>query len=633
MGGIHAKRDVMNITPGVCPMFGHKAYHGVVTGKTEVGDCGSVCVVKVGNADVIFGLHTGGAPDGRVIIHHLSQQHIDSMLPSFVPQVVEGTLPISAKGYIRKLVDVHAKSNVRFIPRGTFEVIGSFSGYRPDHKSKVKKTFIRDKMVSLGYKDEYGAPDFSYMPWYHALSQMSENCYTVSTEILNNCRKGYVKDIIDGLGVDYLKENLQHYSLETALNGAEGVTFVDKMNFSTSAGNPFKKSKRFFLEFDDNNHVSKVDPLITERIEAIEASYAQGKRFHPQFCGHLKDEALPRKKIEAKKTRVFTAAEFAWSIVVRKNLLSFIRVLQNNPFLFESMPGVVAQSIEWTKLYEYIVKHGLAKIIAGDYGKFDKRMIALFILEAFEIIIDLYRAAGASEEYLMRIRCIAHDTAYANIDFNGTYIQIQGNPSGHPLTVIINCLVNCLYMRYAFCIICKKDASEFKKYVNLATYGDDNIMGVSDECPEFNHTNIAAAMATIGVEYTMAEKEAMSVPYIHINDASFLKRKFVHDADVGAILAPLDRSSFDKMLTNYVCNGTLAPEAHSICVIETAIREFFFYGRDVFEAKKKIFLNVVEESDLRDWVRPSTFPTFDSIAYDFWMRFGDAEKAEKFKLV
>ena len=114
------------------------------------------------------------------------------------------------------------------------------------------------------------------------------------------------------------------------------------------------------------------------------------------------------------------------------------------------MPGIVAQSVEWSGLYEYLTEFGADRIIAGDYGKFDKKMAAPFILGAFDILIGMSEAAGWSEEDIKILRGIAFDTAFPTIDFNGDLIEIQGNPSGHPLTVIINCLVNCLYMRYAY---------------------------------------------------------------------------------------------------------------------------------------------------------------------------------------
>jgi hypothetical protein len=284
------------------------------------------------------------------------------------------------------------------------------------------------------------------------------------------------------------------------------------------------------------------------------------------------------------------------------------------------MPGIVAQSNEWSDLYHYLTQFGDNKIIAGDYGKFDKKMVAPFILSAFEILIRMSQKAGWSENDLTVLRCIAYDTAFPTIDFNGDLIEIQGNPSGHPLTVIINCLVNSLYMRYAFYLTTKKNPKEFKKYVKLATYGDDNIMGVSDDCPMFNHTRIATALNAIGVEYTMAEKEAESVPYIHINDASFLKRRFVFNQEMGAYMAVLDIKSIDKMLTSYLDTGVLAKEAHSICVIETALREYFFHGREVFESKRSYFQELIKRCNLQLWVRNSTFPTYDELGFEFWKR-------------
>jgi len=208
---------------------------------------------------------------------------------------------------------------------------------------------------------------------------------------------------------------------------------------------------------------------------------------------------------------------------------------------------------------------------------------------------------------------IAFDIAYPTMDIDGLLMMIQQNPSGHPLTVIINCLVNSLYMRYVYVQITGKCPTTFQQYVSLATYGDDNIMGVSDEIPEFNHTAIAEALGKFGVKYTMAEKDAESVPYIHIKDASFLKRKFVFDEESQTVLAPLDHSSLDKMLTSYSDNGVLAPIAHSIAVIETALREYWFYGRSVFENRRSYFQKLVSHLDIEDWVRASTFPTWDEL--------------------
>ncbi|ASV51919.1 hypothetical protein 1 [Tioga picorna-like virus 1] len=627
--GVRAVNVLKDIHVGKCPVFGIPGFQAKSAEQTISGDCGSIALADIGAAQVLIGSHTCANSSRSVFAQAITQKMVHAAVSSYKPQVDVGPAPISAGTYKRKLVPLHHKSAIRFIPKGTATVMGSFDGYRPKHKSKVSKTFIRDYVTKDGeYEDVCGAPDMTWKPWNLALTDMTKPDYSFKNSILDECEEAFLQDILNGLG-DKINQ-LQVYTQDVALNGAEGVTFVDRLNISTSAGNPFKKSKKHFITLDENNKITGLNPVIQERINDIEETYASGKRYNPQFCAHLKDEPTPMKKVLLGKTRVFTGGEFAWSVVCRKFLLSHIRIIQNNPFVFEAMPGVVAQSVEWWKLYRYITKHGLERMICGDYGKFDKKMCAAFILAAFNILIGMAKEAGWNEEQLTTLRCIGFDTAFAHIDFNGDYISVQGNPSGHPLTVIINCLVNSLYMRYAYRMITTRPLSDFQKLVALATYGDDNAMGVSAEIPEFNHTSISQELGKIGVVYTMAEKEAESVPYIHVSEASFLKRKFVFDHDIGAIVAPLEHASIHKMLTSCLKSGSLSHEAHSICVIETAMREYFFYGKERFLERRAYFQKLIDNLDLSDWVRDSTFPTYSQLVRDFWMRFGDTENAEKY---
>jgi hypothetical protein len=615
--------ELNHIRIGNCPVFGVPGYFAKAIKDTSKGDCGSICIGNIGNSQVLLGSHTAGNSSRDVFFQHISQSMIESITSQFEVQVDMGVIPISAPGYERTLVPIHTKSTLRWIPKGTATILGSFAGYRPKHKSKVTKTYI-NSFVKDEYEDKCGAPDMTWKPWHIALSDMVTPIHSFENSKLKLCEDAFYNDIVSLLG-DKIKM-LEVYTQDVALNGVAGVTFVDRLNISTSAGNPFKKSKKNFIHLDENNHITKLDDVIQERINMIEECYSKGMRFHAQFCGHLKDEPTPTKKIISGKTRVFTGGEFAWSVVVRRYLLSHIRLIQNNPFIFEAMPGIVAQSSEWNRLYEYLIQHGEDRIIAGDYGKFDKRMAAPFILSAFNILIRLAKEAGWNDNDLLILKCISFDTAFPNIDFNGDLIEIQGNPSGHPLTVIINCLVNSLYMRYAYSIISGKELDTFKRNVNLATYGDDNIMCVSQDCPNFTHTRISVAMKLIGVEYTMADKEAESIPYINIKDSSFLKRSFRYDSDIGTIVAPLEESSIHKMLTSYLDNGVLAPEAHSICVIETALREYFFYGKEKFLDRREYFIKLIERANLQDWVRDSTLPTYESLKQDFYTRSLDIEE-------
>lgn len=616
--------QISNIHSGTCPVFSVPGYHGHVNVDTQNGDCGSICLADIDGSQVLLGSHTCGKT-GKVFFQHISQRMLNALQDTYTPQVESGTISISAPGYERKLGPIHQKASVRFLEKGTVGVIGSFTGYRAKHKSKVTRTFIHPYVKKLGYNDEYGPPAMDWRPWHIAIKDMSTPSHTYNSEVLRKCEDAFFNDIVAQLG-DKIKQ-LEVYNLDVALNGADGVTYVDQINKSTSAGNPFKKSKKNFMTVDDSGKITGIDDVIMKRIEEIEKCYSEGKRFHPQFCAHLKDEPVSAAKMKSGKTRVFMGGEFAWMLVVRKYFLSHIRLIQNNPFIFEAMPGIVAQSKEWQELHDYLTKFGKKRLIGGDYRFFDKRMCAIFVLAAFSILIRLGELAGWPEEDLIMLRCISYDVAYHEVDFNGDFLEFQGNPSGHPLTVIINCIVNSLYMRYAYYYVSKKPVSTFRENVNLSTYGDDNLMNVSPNCPDFTHTRIAVALRLIGVEYTMADKEAESVPYISIEEATFLKRSFRYDEHIGAVVGPLESSSFDKMLTTCVRSASLCPEAHSICVIETAQREYFFYGKDVFDEKQAMFRRIVSEAGLEQWVRDSTFPAYCDLLREFWLRFGDEQSA------
>jgi hypothetical protein len=274
-----------------------------------------------------------------------------------------------------------------------------------------------------------------------------------------------------------------------------------------------------------------------------------------------------------------------------------------------------------------LTKFGVDNMVAGDYGKYDKRMLSDFILSAFDIIIKMYERAGYPDDELQILRGIASDTAFPLINVNGDLVEFYGtNPSGHPLTVIINSLVNAIYMRYAYIKLAREENVEviaFKGIACLLTYGDDNIMGVSPRVPWFNHTNIQRTLAEIGVEYTMADKTAESVPYISLKDCSFLKRTWRWDEDVGAYMAPLEEDSIHKMLTTWIPSGTIDKYAQTIAVVQAANSEYFFYGKETFEKHHAFFRQLLLREPYCHYVTESTLPGWDELKDRFWKASGE----------
>jgi len=596
------------------------------TEPTVLGDCGSLVVCLSGMGPLIRGIHALGQPDrcfGACAI--ISREMVESYIKLFPEPLVVSNAPLlSSESAEREVSDLHSKSVFRYIEQGTANVYGSFGGFKPTPKSRVVPTLIQASVLEEGYEVKHDKPVMKgWGPWRKAAVDMVKPVTQMDVTVLTECKQSFLADILENLPKDQLDE-IKVYDDVTTLNGAAGVKFVDKMNRHTSMGDPWKKGKKYFLrpipEQDGLTEPMEFTEEIQSRINTIIETYHAGKRFMPSFCGHLKDDPTTFKKIQEQKTRVFCGGPGDWSFVVRKYFLSLIRVIQNNKYIFETAVGTNACSTEWGNMHSYLTQFGEDRIVAGDYRVYDKKMCPDMILACFDILRDICKAAGYTVQDLLVMQGVAEDTAFPLMDFNGDLVEMYGsNPSGHPLTVIINSIANSLYMRYCYAVLSpKKTSQNFKQDVALMTYGDDNVMGISKRSPFFDHTTIQKVLYDIGVDYTMADKEAASVPYLNISQVSFLKREWRWDEDVGAYLAPLDEESIGKCLTVCVRSKSLSAEYHAIAVMESMHREYFYYGKEVFNKKSLMFQRIVAKNDLELYTSENSFPTWEQFYDEFW---------------
>lgn len=600
-------------------------WSGCVDIPTMNGHCGSVMFSHTPQT-VILGLHQmGGKIDDsyRVYSVILTQGRLQKARNHFNrPLITAGAPSLQSASVKKELGELHHKSAFRFLETGNAAVYGSFKGFNNVPRSKVKDTLLGNEIrEQRNWEVPYGKPNLkSWVPWHLAAKDTVDQSRDLETKVLRKATESFLTDILSGLSKDSL-QNLQVIDDHAAINGIKGVKYIDKLNFNTSLGEPFRTGKKFFLKpcpTEDLPDAKFFDPEIMSRVRDMEEKYAQGKRVYPVFAGQLKDEPRHVQKIAAGKVRVFTGCPTDWGIVVRKNLLTFVKVVQENKLLFEAVPGTVVQSLEWESFRDHLTAFGEDRIVAGDYGKFDKKMSPELILAAFDIIIGVLKHAGWEEDDLLPIYGIAEDIAFPVVNFNNDLVMFYGsNPSGHPLTVIVNSLVNSLYMRYCYIKLNPEgDCKTFKQNVNLITYGDDNTMGVSREADWFNHTAIVSKLKDIGVEYTMADKESASVPFINISEVAFLKRTWRFDVDIDAWVAPLDEESIKKMLT--VCVAPkISDEAHMVSQFVAAVNEYFFYGRDRFEEERNWALNWIQKRNLQDEAELNPIPNWNMLVERF----------------
>jgi hypothetical protein len=236
-------------------------------------------------------------------------------------------------------------------------------------------------------------------------------------------------------------------------------------------------------------------------------------------------------------------------------------------------------STDWDELYKHIVKFGTDRVVAGDFETFDKKMMAMIIAATFRVLNTLRGASyPAGNRDTMICKGICTDISFPITNMNGDLIQFfGGNSSGHPLTIIVNSIANSIYMRFAY-MKTGHDLLTFKDNVSLVVMGDDNILG--SKVDTYNHTSISSALKSVGIKYTMADKEADSKPFCDISEVDFCKRSFV--LLDGRCIAPLALKSVLKSLCMYVEKGNISHEEQLAQSYLAARREWSLHGSEVF---------------------------------------------------
>jgi len=600
-------------------------YQGTSDRDTVNGDCGSLTFAMIPLGVAIVGIHLLGR-DRACGVLQVMKSDVEALCAAvdadeMIPFNVEGggAPMLSVQDRQVHVGALNVRSMSRYIAQGTMRVYGTLDLPEPRYKSRVIPTLLSEEMQEhFGVEIDHGKPAMrGYAPWRNNLVKMVEPENIFDRVAFQECAEAFVDDIVAELPAGWEKE-LVVLSNKAAVNGVPSVKFIDGMNRNSSMGFPWNTTKKNYLVPDPCDAYPdgvNLPDEIWERVAEIEKCYGEGRRAYPVFSAHLKDCATPFAKIEKKKTRVFTGQPVDHCIVTRKYLLSFVRLVQKNKFVFEAGPGTVTQSPEWAAIREWLISFGPDRLAAGDYGSYDKKMAAAILLYAFSVIAKLHEIAGYDAKECRVIMCIGYDIAFSICNFRGDLVEFFGtNPSGHALTVIINSFVNSLYMRYAYYMSNpEKEARTFRKNVHLFTYGDDNAMGISTKCAWFHHTAIQNVMASIGVEYTMADKQSESIPYIHIDDVSFLKRKWRWDEEVKAWLCPLELASLHKTLTVWLPSQTIDSSAQMVEVITCVNNELFFHGRKKFEEHHGFFRMIFDRFPFNCIEKTKQLLTFDEL--------------------
>jgi hypothetical protein len=413
------------------------------------------------------------------------------------------------------------------------------------------------------------------------------------------------------------------------VSGIDGMKFVDAMKPTTSMGWPVNKAKTTFLTdlvYDPEEHKTTVCPRVLDDetlalARKARLAWLDDKRSYDIFKTCTKDEPT---KITKDKVRCFQASPVSLQFNIRKYFLTLCHFLSSASLVSECAVGINSQGRGWHELNQHMIKYGKNRIVAGDFKAYDQHMSARMTLMAAKVFEYIAGLAGYTEEELKIMRGASTEVSYPVMSLNGELIQLYGsNPSGQNLTVYTNSIVNSLYHRCAFRKIYPNFSGRYRDAVALMTYGDDVKMSVSPKFPDYNHTRIQSEFNKQGIEYTMAEKEAASVPFIQHEDADFLKRKsrwepsYSYTEGDGTInkgmwLAMLDEESIFKSLHANLASKVKSPEEVSVQCIEGALREWWFYGEETFNFRHAQMKEVVSRLGWTNFMSTQFWDTYSA---------------------
>lgn len=605
-----------NIVAGATKFYG---YGYELSRETFNGLCGAPFVLD-SRAPFIMGFHfagTRGSNDGScmpITVDDVSAAEAALAKNSIYMRFnSSGNLPLETAGVeFGPMQDTHYKSVSRYLSDGaTLDHYGKHSSSRRTFRSNIVPSLISDRLGELcDQPRQHDKPQD--MNGYQHFRRHLEAVSHINENVNQNIMTRAATDLrvhVRSLCVEHKDEvkNIVPLREGDNLAGVQGKRFLDGVIFKTSAGWPFNCPKTGFVEMCEDvatsgqNRNISLGPIMRDEVKRMEESYLRGERCYPIFRANLKDEPT---KIGKSKVRVFAGAPFAFAYLVRKYFLTTAVFIQNHPIAFECAVGVNAHGPEWTELMRYVESKGKERGIAGDYAAYDTTCPATFMSAAYKILFDIIMQANSmnnsfSGDDIVIIEGIVTDLCNPVYEHNGDLLGVVGsNPSGHNLTVIVNNIANSLFMRYAYYQIASDEGvapPSFRDTVALLCYGDDNKMTVAEGYPWFNHTRIASALADISVTYTMADKEAESVPYISVHDADFLKRGAVYDEEFDMYLAPLKISSIFKSLHCRNRNSEIKPTEHAGTNAGTAAFELMFHGREVYDKYVPVLDKVLAE--------------------------------------
>ncbi|APG78050.1 hypothetical protein 1 [Wenzhou shrimp virus 5] len=520
------------------------------TAVTRAGDCGSLLFTNSTLAEgKLIGFHSAGIPkDGVGFSEALERGTLEATMSKL--QVKKCTAVVGETQGMKKLASWHDLGDV--IHHGDSEFVPQQPTHH-EHKPSILSNVLAEPKAKLAHLKPVKVGDDIIDPLKKGLAKVANTPGRLDEKLLDLA----VTDVKRTLNNTMDEPHYGVISYEEAITGVEGDAYISPVKRSTAPGEPWKSMKKTTLpgkkewlnvivdgQATDEYRVD--EPTLKAAVEHRINEARKGVRVPALYTATLKDERRPAEKVDAIKTRVFAAAPQDYVLAVRMYFADFVAAIMDARIHDEVAVGIDHRK-EWPTLANYLLGYG-DNFIAGDFSNFDGSLLSEVMWKICEIVNEWY---GDSEENQLIREILFEDIASAYVNCRGHVVQwTHSQPSGNPLTVIVNSVFQMIMFRYVYLwlkaeqglpIVC-----DFRKNVRMVTYGDDGMLSVRERIVEwFNQETITQAFAKCGLTYTDEAKTGKVYKTRPLSEISFLKRSF---AQVDGIwMGALDRDVIYEM--------------------------------------------------------------------------------------
>lgn len=567
--------------------------------ETSKGDCGSI-LIAIGNGfqRKILGIHVAGKEHLGVS----SPFNASDVMRAFKELPVYAQIGLDLTPLLSKNGTIHDVA----LPEGNFTPVGKslFRTVTPSN-TKLRPSEVAGKIAPVTCAPSALRPIMVDGKVVDPMQLGLKKAGNIPPEVNKQSLDAAITDVKRVVLANARPEDRKVFTPMEAVTGIDGDEFCAAISRKSSPGYPWtqqrqgKPGKTKWLGEGENFKLdADLEKLMLERIEKAK----NGERTPTIFVDTLKDERRPIEKVKAGKTRVFSAGAMDFTLVFRMYFLGFAAHVMRNRIDNEISVGTNVYSFDWTKTAERMRSKG-KKVIAGDFSNFDGTLVLPILYDILDIVNAFYDDGNDLIRHVLWKEIVNS----VHLCEDNVYLWTHSQPSGCPITALLNSLYNSVSMRYVWMEMMPihlKSMRDFNTHVAMVSYGDDNVVNISDEVIDlFNQITIAEGYSKIGMTYTDESKSGQMVPFRTLKECGYLKRGFVYSEEEMQWIAPLEMTTILEM-TNWVRGDEDRLES-TLVNIETSAFELSLHGKDVYDTWIPIY-----NAACRDLPKLPFLPTF-----------------------